>query len=162
MMKRFLFLLLVVAICLSLLCSCKYEYVYDGEYVIPYDALSLTDLVLLRGIPVEMAFDELERKYGEDMTIFVPVAGEYETADGEKFTATVKDYCRLYINEEQEFSRICFFISIYGEDGELIVNNKQFLSYVESPDKTEPDLTYVSEDFAKYWQIIAVRIDELN
>jgi len=151
-----LLLLVITALCFT---SCKYRYVQSEEI---YN-LNYTGCILqMHRMPLDMAIRFYFDYYPtDDTTLYVPVSGEYETPEGEHFTTVVGEYAKVYFLEDTKYSRLGFEITILDENGEVIVKKDVFNSYVEAADKTEPDLTYVSEDFAKYWQIIAVRIDEL-
>ena len=157
-MKRILFLLL----CLVLLfatCGCAKEYVESDEIVRKNMANTLNQFY---GLSYDLAKSIYFEVYPTDETvIYFPVGGEYKTITGKKFTAVVGELCNLWFVEDTVHSRIAFDISIYDEDGNLIVEKDNFCSYVQVGTK-KMDLTYVSEDFREYWKIIAVRSDQLK
>ncbi len=157
MMKKIIAILLAILALFSL-SSCKKEYFYaDGTRDL-YSDFSIR----AQDITLDMAFEILRTYYpSQDAVIFVPRSGEYKTRKGESFTASVDELCGVYIMENAELSRMTFHVTIYDSDGNLIVEKQAFNSYLEV-DTKKLDLTYVSEEFKPYWEVIAVRSDKLE
>ena len=158
-MKRIITFVVSVVLLLSMT-SCTREYLLNEEAAwygtTTYPIASLSD------ISYDMAREVYFDYYPTDNTvIYFPVSGEYQTLLGEKFTAVVADSCDIRFHENMYYSRICYDITVYDEDGNLIFEKNDFCSYVHVAGKSI-DLTYVSEDFRLYWLAMTVRSDEVK
>lgn len=151
MMKK-IFALLLCAMAAVSLASCTKEYVLVEGSHLNHTINETVSISLSR----ELAIKTFRAYYSsEDAVIYFPNQGEFETRKGEKFTAQVSDKCLVHFVEDSKYSVICFDITIYDENGEIIVEKKNFQSYVQTGTE-ELDLTYVSEEFKPYWEAIAV------
>ncbi len=156
-MKKIVVILLCVLMLFSL-CSCKKEYVHTDDALALQNANEIVDL---QQLTPELALRLYYEYYPTDDTvIYLPQSGEFKTKKGEKFTAEVSQNWRVHFVEDTEISCIYFDINIYDENGELIVTKSRFQSYVQVGTK-KLDLTYVSEEFKPYWEVIAVRSDKM-
>ena len=157
-MKKLIPVFLTLLVLLSL-SSCKKEYFYEeGTQQLYIDEY----LVRAQGVTLDMALEMLKTYYtDEEAVIFVPRAGDYNSAKYGRFTVQVDSLCGVYLMENTELSRVSFHITVLDENGEVIVEKEEFNSYVEIGAR-KPDMTYVSEEFKPYWEVIAVRSDKLN
>lgn len=158
MMKRIVILLLCLVMLVPLV-SCTKEYVLVEGASVQHDR---GEYVYRVSLTKELAFETYNAIYPtKDTVLYFPQSGEFETKSGEKFTAEIGEQYLVFFGEDTTFSRICFDVTIYNENGEAIVAKKMFQSYVQAGTK-KLDLSYVSEEFRPYWEAIAIRSDKMN
>ena len=157
-MKKLICVLLLVVISFSL-ASCEYEYSISETIRI---SNSKAPIIAWCAAPYDKAIDLYFNQYPTDDTvIYIPKSGSYTTITGKKFTAEVGDIVQIRFLEDTYYSRLLFDIKVFDESGELIIEKKNFCSYVQVDTKL-PDLTYVSEEFCEYWLAMTVRSDKLK
>lgn len=148
-MKKLVCLILCI-ITIFTVTSCTIEYIYNEDLARQKNSTSV--IASAYGISCDTARELYLEFYPTDETvIYFPKSGEYTTASGEKFRAEVADSCRLQFHEDSYYSRLCFDITVYDANGNLLFEKNDFCSYVQSAGE-EIDLSYISEDFRPYWK----------
>ena len=148
-MKKFTCIILCLALML-LVTSCTTEYIYNEDDARYYNETNL--IASLYGISCDTACEiYLEFYPTSDTVVYIPKNGEYTTAMGERFSVAVADTCKLQFHEDSYYSRLCFDITVYDANGNLLFEKNDFCSYVQSAGE-EIDLSYISEVFRPYWK----------